>query len=137
MAKGKTVKPCSDADARTRLDDAVSRLEAGENFADENSPSADIRTAISNFIESAISSSDAACCKALGERNAGQNHDEAVALLKTVTPGGAQAAKNLQALLGIKSGIQYGFISGTPDRYTRSLRQAKALLKFAEETLGR
>lgn len=54
-----------------------------------------------------IAASDAICGNALGERAAGENHANAVAILKRATPPGDPAAAQLKRLLDAKTTTQY------------------------------
>ena len=78
-----------------------------------------------------IAASDAACCVKLGVRSRGQSHDEAVALLATVAPHGAEMAKDLSRLLNRKDDSYYGvtFVS-TSDPH-RMIGWAERLLARA------
>lgn len=54
-----------------------------------------------------IAAADAICGNALGERAAGENHAEAVAVLKSATPPGDAAQAQLKRLLDAKTTTQY------------------------------
>ncbi|MGH3369992.1 MAG: hypothetical protein ACRDPR_08310 [Nocardioidaceae bacterium] len=54
-----------------------------------------------------IAASDAACCAKLRKRSRGQDHAEAVNLLRTVVPQGEAMAKDLGRLLAAKDESQY------------------------------
>lgn len=54
-----------------------------------------------------IAASDAICGHALGERAAGENHSEAVTVLKSATPPGDAAPAQLKRLLDAKTTTQY------------------------------
>jgi hypothetical protein len=84
-----------------------------------------------------IAAVDAACCKALGERSRSQDHRDAVALVRRVAPGGPDAAKQLERLLGLKDQAHYGLGDISRQRLVAALRQGRALLAFAEEVLAR
>jgi hypothetical protein len=56
-----------------------------------------------------ISASDAACCKALGQRSRGQDHHHAEALLELIEPGGRNAANAMRRLINLKDEAHYGF----------------------------
>ncbi len=76
----------------------------------------------SNAVLAGIAASDAICGHALQRAPQGQDHAEAVTMLKTVSWG---AAKHLKALVDAKSTARYGssFITAT---------RAKGLLNHAE-----
>jgi hypothetical protein len=84
-----------------------------------------------------IAAADAACCKALGERSRSQDHRDAIKLIRQISPGGSDAANDLQRLLAIKDEAQYGFRGVTATQFDRTFRRAKALVDFAGEVLQR
>lgn len=63
--------------------------------------------AASLAIHAGINAADAVTGARLGQRAAGQNHDEALALLRTAGPDGAAAAKELARLLPMKTRAEY------------------------------
>jgi hypothetical protein len=80
---------------------------------------------------------DAACCKALGRRFRGQDHRQAVELLEEVMPDGRAAATTLRRLLSLKDEAHYGLADVGGQHLQAAIRQARALLTFATETLLR
>jgi hypothetical protein len=127
---------CSEGDARGRLRDARAQLDLAE-IAGANSTPEDRKAAASCAVLAGIAAADAACCKALGERSRSQSHRDAVALVRQVVPGGADAAKQLERLLGLKDQAQYGFEEVGGQTLAAALRRARALVAFAETALGR
>jgi hypothetical protein len=131
------LQPCSKADASTRLRHARSFLEVARLVAEEgddldySSPSAALA------VLSGIAASDAACCKALGRRARGPDHNEAAALVEQVTPGGKKAANSLRRLLSLKDEAQYGLFDIGGQQLKAALRQANDLVDFAEGILRR
>jgi hypothetical protein len=135
-AKGRTQR-CSEAQARTRLDHArrfldVAQLVAGEGDSLEySSPAAALA------VLAGIAASDAACCKALGRRARGQAHREAVDLIAQIEPGGKQAGNVLRRLLDLKDEAHYGLFDVGGKDLRAALRQATALVTFADDVLRR
>jgi hypothetical protein len=127
---------CGEADARGRLRDARAQLDLAELAGAQSTPE-ERKAAASCAVLAGIASADAACCKALGQRSRSQNHRDAVALVRQVAPGGADAAKQLERLLGLKDQAQYGFEDVGGQKLSAALHQARALLAFAERVLGR
>jgi hypothetical protein len=131
------LQPCSKADASARLRHARSFLEVARLVAEEgddldySSPSAALA------VLSGIAAADAACCKALGRRARGQDHNEAAVLVERVTPGGKQAANSLRRLLSLKDEAQYGLFDIGGQQLKAALRQASDLVEFAEGILRR
>ena len=102
----KRTQPCDRSDALTRLAQAESFLLAAELIIDDDSDDATPSVAASLAALAGIAASDAACCARLGRRGRGQSHTEAVDLLGTVEPRGADMAKDLQRLLNRKDDSQ-------------------------------
>ena len=131
-------QPCSASDARERRGQAHAFLEVAELVADENDPDlAYSGVAASLAVLAGIAASDAACCGALGERSRSQDHHDAEDLVEQITPGGRQAASKLRQLLGLKDTAHYGLIAVTAPQLKRALRQARALVDFADEVASR
>jgi hypothetical protein len=84
-----------------------------------------------------IAAADAACCRALGRRSRSQDHRDAVSLVREVAPGGAGAARQLARLLSVKDQAQYGFEDVSGQKLVAALRQAQALLAFAQNIVER
>jgi hypothetical protein len=64
-------------------------------------------------------------------------HRDAVGLVRQVSPGGVAAARQLERLLALKDQAQSGFDDVVGSKLSASLRQARALVAFAEEVLER
>jgi hypothetical protein len=130
------VQPCGEDEARRRLRDARAQLDLAELAGGASSPE-ERKAAGSCAVLAGIASADAACCKALAQRSRSQNHHDAVALVRQLSPGGPSAAKQLERLLGLKDQAQYGFEDITGQRLIAAVRQARALVAFAETVLAR
>lgn len=128
---------CSDQEAANRLRNARKFAEVAELVADEGDDVEYASQAASLAVLAGIAASDAACCKALGRRARGQDHREAAALLAQVEPGGTQAATSLSRLLSLKDDAQYGLFDVGGQDLRSALRQARALIEFAEEVVRR
>jgi hypothetical protein len=127
---------CTESDARRRLADARAQLDLAE-LATVTSSAEEKKAAASCAVLAGIAAADAACCKALGHRSRSQDHREAVSLVRHVEPGGVDAAKQLERLLGLKDQAQYGFEDIGGQRLNAARRQARALVTFAENALSR
>lgn len=126
---------CSPEDAAKRLADAQKYLEVAELIIDDKpqDTSAGVSTTLAVF--AGIAAADAACCKALGEHSRGQDHREAIALVKQVEPGGRTAATALTRLTRIKTDASYGLGYISQTQGTQALKQARSLVAFAEKVL--
>ena len=127
---------CGESEARSRLRDARAQLDLASIATADSSPE-ERKAASSCAVLAGIAAADAACCKALGQRSRSQNHRDAIGLVRDVSPGGPDAARQLERLLGLKDHAQYGFQDIGGQRLSAALRQAQALVAFAERTLGR
>jgi len=135
--RGGRTQPCDRTHARTRLDHAEKSLEVAELAAAEKEIPASRSVAAALAVLSGIACADAACCAALGRRSRGEDHREAVALLRQIVPGGDRAATALTELLDLKDTAQYGLIPITQRELTVALRRAKRLAEFAGDVLHR
>ena len=129
-------QPCDGHAARARQRDAHAQLELAE-LATANSSAEEKKAAASCAALAGIAASDAACCAALGRRSRSQNHRDAVALLRQVSPDGPDASAHLERLLGLKDQAQYGFEDIAGQKLVAALRQARALVALAEHVLTR
>ena len=127
---------CDERAARTRLRDAYAQLELGE-LAHAKSSAEERKAAASCAVLAGIAAADAACCAALGQRSRSQNHRDAAALLRQVSPGGLEGAPQFERLLGLKDQAQYGFEDVSGQKLSTALRQARTLIALAEQTLAR
>ena len=131
---------CSAAEARRRLAHARKFLEVTTFIEDERNDYGDpefASAAASLAVLAGIAASDAACCKALGRRPRGQDHRDAGRLVAQIAPGGRLAARSLQRLLDLKDEAHYGFYDVSGPHLVRALREAGALVAFAEDVLRR
>jgi hypothetical protein len=132
MAGPKTrIRSCDRSDALNRLAQAESFLLAAELIVDDDTDDATPSVAASLAVLAGIAASDAACCARLGVRARGQSHAEAVELLGTVEPRGADMAKDLQRLLNRKDDSQYGVAFVSAAEAGRMVGWAKRLLGLA------
>ena len=75
---------------------AASDLEAGRNIA-----------ATSLAVHAGINSADAVCGARLGQRAAGDDHDQALVMLRQAGPDGAEVERELRRLLPLKTKAEY------------------------------
>lgn len=130
-------QPCSETDARNRLGHARKFLDVAELVAGEGADLEYASAAAALSVLAGIAASDAACCRALGRRSRGQDHREAAGLVEQVTPGGKQAANALRRLIGLKDEAHYGLFDVGGQDLQAALRQARALVEFADGVLQR
>lgn len=126
---------CAREGARIRLTQARKFHEVGVLVASESmEESASVAAALAVF--AGLAAADAACCAALGKRSRSQDHRDAVQLVETILPGGSQAAQALGRLLNLKDSATYGIIFVNKTKLDGALRQAEALLQFAERAMA-
>jgi len=82
--------------AQEYVDAAASEIEAERFIA-----------ATSLAIHAGINASDAVCGARLGERAAGDSHDQVLALLRTAGKDGIEVEKELRRLLPLKTNAEY------------------------------
>lgn len=124
---------CDRRDARTRLEHARSFLAAAHLVGTDRDELATLSVSAALAVLAAIAASDAVCCAVLSQRARGQDHQQSVALLRTVTPDGPDMARDLERLLAIKDDAHYGLLDVSSQRATSALRQARRLLAAAEK----
>lgn len=128
---------CSAREARSRRSHARKFLEVAEIASSAQGQDPEYASvAASLAVLAGIAASDAACCKALGERSRSTDHRDAESLLRQVSPGGAVAARNLMRLIDVKDAAHYGFLDVSQPELRKALRQARSLLDFADRTLS-
>jgi hypothetical protein len=134
-ARGRT-QACSDREAQAKLRRAEQFMEVATLIRDEPDPDwASAAAALA--VLAGISASDAACCKALGQRSRGQDHHDAEALLEQIEPGGKNAANAMRRLINLKDQAHYGFFSMSSQDLRSAFTQAQRLIRFARDVLAR
>jgi hypothetical protein len=121
---------CGRTEARTRLEQADAFVVAAELVLEDTTADANSGVAAALAILAGIAASDAACCARLRRRARGQAHEEAIALLETVEPGGQEMAKDLKRLLQKKDSASYGLSFF-------ALGEARDLVGWAKRLTGR
>lgn len=128
---------CSREQGRQRLGHARKFLEVAAMTAGEAGDLEYASTAAALAVLAGIAAADAACCAALGRRSRGQDHQQATKLVEQVEPGGQRAASALRRLLSIKDEAHYGFFDIGGRDLQAAIRQAEALVDFADGAVRR
>lgn len=134
---GGRTQPCAEREADARLAQARKFLDLAELTARQGDGAENANVSASLAVLCGISASDAACCKALGRRSRGQDHHQAEELVAQVEPYGGQASNHLRRLLNLKDEAQYGFDAVGAGKLQAAIRQANALVEFAETVVRR
>lgn len=133
--RGGRTAGCDRAAATVRLRHAESFLLVADLILDQADDEGLALTSVaaSLAVLAGIAAADAACCTALGRRSRGQDHDEAVALVRTIAPGGEAIARDLGRLLALKDDAQYGVLVVSAARARSSASWARRLVSAARE----
>ena len=122
-------KPCSAQVRAGRLAKARQFLAAADLI--EPSEADDIADAyVTICVHAGIAAADVICCARLGRHHQGDNHADAVGLLKKA--GASDAAKRLNVLLGLKSKAGYTHLPSSSADAKRAGRAAKDIVEAAE-----
>jgi len=129
---------CDRTDATIRLRHAESFLVVADLVLDQSDDPVLALTSVaaSLAVLAGIAAADAACCVALGRRARGQNHEEAVALVRTIAPNGEAMARDLSRLLALKDDAQYGVLIVSSERARSSVGWARRLLAATREVVA-
>jgi len=125
---------CDEATSAGRLRKAEQFLDAAEtirDFADDESDVGDAYVTL--CVHAGVAAADVICCAALGVHALGDDHNQAVALLGTVRPGGDELAGALGVLLGMKTRAGYGAAPVTVEHRRRAERQSERLVRAARD----
>ncbi len=121
-------RPSSSAIIAGRLKKATEFLDAAGSLADD-SPDA----AMNLYVLSGIAAADVVCCIRLNEYATGENHTQAVSLLKQADE---TLDRDLLTLLNIKSKVAYTHQSATADERKKAKRAAERLERAARLAAG-
>lgn len=122
-------QPCNSEIREGRLRKAGSFMDAASvihEFADQDETIADVYVTL--CVHAGIAASDVICCVNIGEHARGESHSDAVELLKKVDKA---AAKDLNALLNLKTKSGYSHTAVTTAEFKRAGRAAAALVENA------
>lgn len=87
--------------------------------------------ATSLAIHAAINASDAVCGARLGQRAAGEDHDQVLTLLKQAGADGAMIEKELRRLLPLKTKTEYEPDDVAPSIATKAVERAQRCVTIA------
>lgn len=123
--------PCSHADARALAAYAAAFLKTAKEVTDGEGAD---HVSTANAVIAAVAAADAICGVHLGERSRGQDHRQAVRMLRSVNRDDAgRLADALMHALDAKDASHYGIAAVQRDRQLRAIRAAEALVAVARE----
>lgn len=123
------------ADVRSRAESARRFLESARETQTLHADWTDVMA--SNAVLAGIAASDAIYGRVLRVASTGEDHAQAVALLRTATIEGPAYAKELRRLVEIKTAAQYSPATTSAEVATRSLAWAERLVQAMEQLLAR
>lgn len=135
MARRARASQCTLAQARSRLQQAEAFVVVADLVLGDDTDTATPGVAAALAVLAGIAAWDAACCARLGRRARGQDHTEAVALLRSVVPHGADMANDLTRLLAAKDESHYGLTLVNPTKARRLLTYAKRITDTARRVI--
>jgi hypothetical protein len=111
---------------------------AAESIRELADDEADIGDAyVTLCVHVGVAAADVVCCRSLGEHAVGEDHNEAVSLIRRTRPDGDALATALSVLLGMKTRAGYGARPVNVTDRKRAQRQAERILRAAQERFGR
>jgi hypothetical protein len=125
------MQPCTAATIEGRLARAIEFFESAEDEHRHHPQRANAW--VTRYILAGIAAADVICCRALGRHAQGDNHVQAVALLRSVQPDGPELSNALGVLLGMKTKAGYGERPVMAEDKARALRRAKQLVDAARQ----
>jgi hypothetical protein len=134
-AGGRTAS-CGRREAQSRLRDAQAHLDLAE-LAGPGAAPAERKAAISAAVLAGIAAADAACCTVLGKLSRSSDHRDATRLVDQIADGGSEAGRRLARLLDVKHASQYGVEDLGGEQLVAAVRQATALVEWAERVVRR
>jgi hypothetical protein len=91
--------------------------------------------ATSLAIHAGINAADAVCGVRLGQRSAGQNHEEVLGLLETAGADGKELARELGRLLPLKTKAEYDHVEVSKGDASRAVQRARRSVAIARRVV--
>lgn len=129
---------CGRNEAQARLLAARAFVSVAELiYAEPDDPVLPLRGAAAAVaVLGGIAAADVICCVRLGEMSRTDDHNQAVDLIAKAQPEGPRVRNDLLRLLAIKDKVHYQAIIVTPRETGAAIRQAKRVLRAADEAFG-
>jgi len=133
---------CSKDDARNRFKRAESFLVVADLVLGERTetPEQDDDINLSGVaaalaVLAGIAAADAACCHRLGTRSRGQDHAQAIDLVKQIVPHGDDLARDLDRLLDLKDNSHYGILGVSDSDARKAVEWAHRMIDLTRSVL--
>lgn len=128
--KSSRARPCGPQDATQRYDQARAFADLAE--LDPESDDGPTRSAaVSNAVLAGIAAADSICCRRLGRHAAGDDHEQAIALVEKAGEVGREARRHLETLLSIKHKAHYEEVDPTVTEARRAIRAMRSIHALA------
>jgi len=128
------LRECDQRMAAGRFKKAEQFLSAAELLRDLVGDEAEVGDAfVTLCVNAGIAASDVICCVTLGHLVQGDDHNQAIAELSKVRPGGKDLGNDLRALLMMKTRASYAAPPVTAEQRKRAWRRAESLVEAAAE----
>jgi triphosphoribosyl-dephospho-CoA synthetase len=125
-----STRDCSSEMSRGRMHKATGFLRAAEDVATLDDTGETNDSVVTLYVHAGIAAADVTCCARLGKHSSGDNHGEAVSLLKTISEA---EARHLAVLLGMKIKAGYSYRRATDSDVRKAARAARHLDATARE----
>jgi hypothetical protein len=130
--KSSRTRPCSPQDAAQRYNQASAFADLAE--LDPESDDGPTRSAaVSNAVLAGIAAVDSICCRRLGRHAAGDDHQQALALVEEAGDVGREARRHLETLLSVKHKAQYEEVDPSATEARRAIRAMRSILELASK----
>jgi len=136
VGRGPRTADCTLAQSRARLHQAEAFVTAADLALSDDTDTATPGVAAALAVLAGIAASDAACCAKLRKRSRGQDHTEAVKLLRTVAPHGEAMAKDLGRILAAKEESHYGVTLVDCAKARRLVGYARRITDLAQDVVA-
>lgn len=126
------IRKCDERISAGRLRKALQFRDAAMTIREFAEDEAEVGDAfVTLCIHAGIAAADTLCCEALGHHAQGDDHNQAIAELSRVRPGGEELSGDLRALLQMKPRAEYGPVPVTGEQRKRAWRRAERLVEAA------
>lgn len=124
------IRKCDERISAGRLRKALQFRDAAMTIREFAEDEAEVGDAfVTLCIHAGIAAADTLCCEALGHHAQGDDHNQAIAELSRVRPGGEELSGDLRALLQMKPRAEYGPVPVTGEQRKRAWRRAERLVE--------